>query len=179
VYSAVSQSLTPAHPPILSTTWPLPSQNRLLGARRVIPVGLALTFLGCFGPSVSTVSAPFGARTLSTQVVEGGIERVASVEGITEYRLENGLKVLLFPDPTQFSVTVNVTYLVGSTHESAGETGMAHLLEHLVFEGTDRHPNIPEEISRRGGRAKGTTSFERTNYFQTMPPTEAAPVPPG
>ena len=66
------------------------------------------------------------------------------MEGITEYRLDNGLKVLLFPDPTKDTITVNITYLVGSRHENYGETGMAHLLEHLVFKGTPRHPDIPK-----------------------------------
>lgn len=101
-----------------------------------------------------------------------GIERVASVEGITEYRLPNGLRVLLFPDPTKQTITVNVTYLVGSRHENYGETGMAHLLEHLVFKGTPRHPNIPQELTERGSRPNGTTSFDRTNYFETFQATE-------
>src|SRR5688572_30558730 len=60
-------------------------------------------------------------------------ERITAVEGITEYRLANGLRVLLFPDPSKQTITVNITYLVGSRHENYGETGMAHLLEHLVF----------------------------------------------
>lgn len=63
-----------------------------------------------------------------------GIQKITSVEGITEYRLPNGLKVLLFPDQTKQTITVNMTYLVGSRHENYGETGMAHLLEHLVFQ---------------------------------------------
>src|SRR5215217_2354347 len=74
-----------------------------------------------------------------------GVTKVTSVEGITEYNLENGLKVLMFPDPSKPTITVNVTYLVGSRHEGYGETGMAHLLEHMVFKGTPKHPNIPQE----------------------------------
>ena len=73
--------------------------------------------------------------------------KVTSVEGITEYRLANGLRVLLFPDPTKPTVTVNITYLVGSRHEGYGETGMAHLLEHLMFKGTPTHPDIPQELN--------------------------------
>ncbi len=99
-------------------------------------------------------------------------ERVASVEGITEYRLPNGLRVLLFPDPTKQTITVNITYLVGSRHENYGETGMAHLLEHLVFKGTPRHTNIPQELTEHGSRPNGTTSFDRTNYFETFAATE-------
>ena len=92
----------------------------------------------------------------------------ATVEGITEYGLPNGLKVLLFPDPTQPKVTVNVTYLVGSRHEGYGETGMAHLLEHLLFKGTPSMRNIPKELEARGAFYNGTTSFDRTNYFETL-----------
>ena len=72
------------------------------------------------------------------------LKKTASVEGITEYMLDNGLKVLLFPDNSAQTITVNITYKVGSRHEGYGEKGMAHLLEHLVFKGTPNHPNIPE-----------------------------------
>ncbi|HEY5075348.1 MAG TPA: insulinase family protein, partial [Pyrinomonadaceae bacterium] len=75
-----------------------------------------------------------------------GVERVTSVEGITEYRLPNGLRVLLFPDPSKQTMTVNMTYLVGSAVEDYGETGMAHLLEHMVFKGSPKHTNIPQEL---------------------------------
>nr|WP_243436157.1 pitrilysin family protein [Acanthopleuribacter pedis] len=101
-----------------------------------------------------------------------GITEVRNVEGITEYELENGLRVLLFPDPTKETITVNVTYLVGSKHENYGETGMAHLLEHLVFKGTPRHPNIPQELTERGARPNGTTWTDRTNYYETFNATE-------
>lgn len=97
-----------------------------------------------------------------------GVQKITSVEGITEYRLPNGLKVLLFPDQTKQTITVNITYLVGSRHENYGETGMAHLLEHLVFKGTPRHPNIPAELTSHGARPNGTTNFDRTNYFETF-----------
>jgi zinc protease len=101
-----------------------------------------------------------------------GVERVTTVEGITEYRLSNGLRVLLFPDSTKQTITVNITYLVGSKHENYGETGMAHLLEHLVFKGTPRHPNIPQELTAHGARPNGKTSWDRTNYFETFAATE-------
>jgi zinc protease len=100
-------------------------------------------------------------------------EKVTSVEGITEYRLANGLKVLLFPDSSKPTITVNVTYLVGSRHEGYGETGMAHLLEHMVFKGTPRHPNIPQELTAHGARPNGTTWFDRTNYFETFDASDA------
>ncbi len=101
-----------------------------------------------------------------------GVTRMASVEGITEYRLENGLRLLLFPDQSKQQVTVNITYLVGSRHEGYGETGMAHLLEHLVFKGTPNHPDIPAELTEHGAFPNGTTWFDRTNYFETFPATD-------
>jgi zinc protease len=97
---------------------------------------------------------------------------ITSVEGISEYRLDNGLKILLFPDASKQTITVNITYLVGSRHEGYGETGMAHLLEHMLFKGTPRHPNIPAELTARGARPNGTTWFDRTNYFETFAATE-------
>ncbi|WP_194778053.1 M16 family metallopeptidase [Pararhodonellum marinum] len=98
--------------------------------------------------------------------------KVTTVEGITEYVLDNGLRVLLFPDQTKQTITVNITYLVGSKHENYGETGMAHLLEHLVFKGTPRHPDIPKELTERGARPNGTTWTDRTNYFETFTASE-------
>jgi zinc protease len=93
---------------------------------------------------------------------------VTAVEGITEYKLANGLRVLVFPDPSKSTVTVNMTYLVGSRHEGAGERGMAHLLEHMVFKGSTKHPNITQELTEHGARPNGTTSYDRTNYFETF-----------
>ncbi len=111
-------------------------------------------------------------QTTAAPVLPKGIERVTSVEGITEYRLANGLRVLMFPDQTKQTITVNITYLVGSATENYGETGMAHLLEHLVFKGTPRHPNIPQELTSHGSRPNGTTWTDRTNYFETFAATD-------
>ena len=98
--------------------------------------------------------------------------RITEVEGITEYSLDNGLRFLLFPDASKPTATVNVTYFVGSRHEAYGETGMAHLLEHLVFQGTPDHPDIDQELTEHGARPNGTTSFDRTNFFETFPSTD-------
>jgi zinc protease len=95
--------------------------------------------------------------------------KVAEVEGVSEYRLANGLRVLLAPDQSADTVTVHVTYLVGSRHEGYGEKGMAHLLEHLLFKGSKKHPDVKQEFAKRGARWNGTTSFDRTNYFETLP----------
>ncbi|MBV7536140.1 insulinase family protein [Duganella sp. sic0402] len=112
---------------------------------------------------VATGSAWAAAPALPAGVVKG-----PSVEGITEYRLPNGLKVLLFPDASKPTVTVNVTYLVGSRHENYGETGMAHLLEHLMFKGSPKNKSIPQEFSSRGMEFNGTTSNDRTNYYEVF-----------
>lgn len=108
----------------------------------------------------------------SAQPLPAGVTRVTNVEGISEYRLANGLRVILFPDPTKSNMTVNVTYMVGSRHEGYGETGMAHLLEHLLFMGTERHPDIKKELSDHGARPNGSTWYDRTNYFETFQATE-------
>ncbi len=105
-------------------------------------------------------------------VLTAQLEKTASVEGITEYQMDNGLKVLLFPDNSAQTITVNITYLVGSRHEGYGEKGMAHLLEHMVFKGTPNHPDIPKELSARGARPNGTTWYDRTNYFETFNATD-------
>jgi len=97
-----------------------------------------------------------------------GVTKVASVEGITQYQLDNGLKLLVFPDPSKSTITVNITYLVGSRNEGSGEGGMAHLLEHMVFKGSTKHTNIPQELTEHGARPNGTTSWDRTNYFETF-----------
>ncbi|HKS42018.1 MAG TPA: pitrilysin family protein [Blastocatellia bacterium] len=101
-----------------------------------------------------------------------GATLVTSVEGITEYRLENGLRVLLFPDQSKQTATVNMTYMVGSRHENYGETGMAHLLEHMVFKGTPTHRNIPQELTEHGSRPNGSTNWDRTNYYETFAATD-------
>ena len=124
-----------------------------------------------FAAALVLLAAAFGALA---QTLPAGITRGPSMGGITEYSLANGLKVLLLPDPSQDTITVNVTYLVGSRHESYGERGMAHLLEHLLFKGTPQIPNPKNELLKRGARYNGTTSFDRTNYFETFPASDDA-----
>ena len=99
--------------------------------------------------------------------------KVRSVEGIDEYRLANGLQVLLVPDDSKPTTTVNLTYRVGSRHENYGETGMAHLLEHLLFKATAKHPEALAEFEKRGLAANGTTSFDRTNYTASFSSNDA------
>lgn len=126
-----------------------------------------------FAPGKRLLAALLLSGLLHGTIVNGqalpeGITKTASVEGITEYRLKNGLKVLLFPDLSKPTITVNITYLVGSRHEGKGEAGMAHLLEHMVFKGSTKHTNIPQELTEHGARPNGTTWLDRTNYFETF-----------
>ena len=118
------------------------------------------------------LSLLLAATVAGAQALPAGMTQVTQVEGITEYRLANGLQVLLVPDDAKPTTTVNVTYRVGSRHENYGETGMAHLLEHLVFKGTPTTKNVWAEFSKRGLRANGTTSFDRTNYFASFAANE-------
>ena len=104
--------------------------------------------------------------TVRAELLPKGITQVTTVEGITEYRLDNGLKVLLMPDASKPTVTVNITYLVGSRHENYGETGMAHLLEHMMFKGTLKNPKIDVDFNKRGMHSNASTALDRTNYFE-------------
>src|SRR5450631_121115 len=103
------------------------------------------------------------------QTLPQGVQKVTSVEGITEYAFPNGLHVLLFPDNSKPKITVNVVYLVGSRNEGYGETGMAHLLEHMVFKSAKSGREIFKELTdRTGGNFNGNTSYDQTMYFETL-----------
>src|SRR5262245_2796290 len=146
--------------------------------RDVATIAFAAVILAWLPSSVAAQNATAGRTQAAAPAAQAagqlprGFQRVTSVEGITEYRMANGLQVLLFPDPSKQTITVNVTYKVGSRHENYGETGMAHLLEHLVFKGTPKHPNIPQELTARGTRPNGSTWTDRTNYFETFAATD-------
>src|SRR3954468_4465772 len=114
-----------------------------------------------------------GALLLLVALAAAAQTRTTSIEGVTEYRLDNGLKVLALPDAGADTVTVHIVYLVGSRHEGYGEKGMAHLLEHMLFKGSTRVPNVKEEFTRRGARWNGTTASDRTTYFESLAPTRA------
>jgi zinc protease len=112
------------------------------------------------------------AQTNAQPKLPVGVQQITSVEGITEYSLPNGLHVLLFPDQSMQTTTVNITYLVGSRNESYGESGMAHLLEHMAFKGTPSHRDIPKLLNERGAKFNASTSYDRTNYFETLPASD-------
>ncbi|MHB8668096.1 MAG: M16 family metallopeptidase [Burkholderiales bacterium] len=127
---------------------------------RFLPLALALLL-----PALLT--APAHADPSATEA-PATIRKVTSVEGITEYRLANGLKLLLYPDASKDTITVSITYLVGSRYEGYGEYGMAHLLEHMQFKGTPQHPDIKGEMQRHGASFNASTSYDRTNFHETM-----------
>src|SRR5207248_3045352 len=96
------------------------------------------------------------------------LKKITAVEGITEYRLDNGLKILLYPEPSRPKVTVDLTVFVGSRHEGYGEAGMAHLLEHMLFKGTPDHPDVPGALTERGAQFSGSSQQDEANYFETL-----------
>src|SRR5258706_7035478 len=108
---------------------------------------------------------------LQTVIAHAVPQKVASVEGIAEYQLDNGLRVLMYRESSRPTVTVNLTVLVGSRHEGYGEAGMAHLLEHMLFKGTADHPHIFQLLSERGAQVHGSTETDPTNYFLNLPAT--------
>jgi zinc protease len=122
----------------------------LCSAACIFALGLATTVEA--QKSATALPISINVTPSLSNALPKGMVRGASIEGVTEYRLQNGLKVLLFPDSSKPTITVNMTYLVGSRHENYGETGMAHLLEHLLF--------------------KGTTWLDRTNYFELFQANE-------
>ncbi len=122
-------------------------------------------------PARKPTRAVRGARAASAPLpaaAPASADFVRELGGVQEYRLANGLQILLFPDDGQSVTSVNITYRVGSRYEGQGEFGMAHLLEHLQFKGTPAHPDIPAEFAARGVRYNGTTTVDRTNYVATF-----------
>ena len=143
------------------------------------PITALLLAAGILSPSFILAATPVEAaptqKTGKAAPNRAAAVKVTSVEGITEYRLANGLRVLLFPDASKPTLTTNIVYLVGSRHENYGETGMAHLLEHLLFKpsanfGIKKGTKTPVEIlNSTGADFNGTTWYDRTNYYATFP----------
>ncbi len=155
--------------------------------RYLIPFALAAALAACGGTN-KPINCPVCAQTAGNNAGNGATtgnagatdaawksgppKKVTTVEGITEYTLDNGLRVLLFPDDSEDKVTVNITYFVGSRLEGYGETGMAHLLEHMMFKGTPTHDEHLEVAAGARRPVQRHTSYDRTNYFETMPSTD-------
>src|SRR5882724_10967823 len=142
--------------------------------------------------SVTSASVAFGALVASSALAapKDGLAKeqpmaapdpaVLSLErfgqGIERLSIENGLRLVLAPDHNAKTVAVSVTYGVGSRDEGPGQSGFAHLFEHMMFQGSQhvakgQHFTL---ISERGGSMNGTTSTDRTNYFEVLPSSELA-----
>lgn len=131
-------------------------------------------WLGSFILPGMLLAALAGCRQDSPVPDGGGFTHVRTLGGVAEYQLQrNGLTVLLVQDRSAPVVTFNVTYLVGSRNEVTGTTGATHLLEHLMFKGTDAHnkpagTSLDQYLERVGARYNATTWLDRTNYFATV-----------
>ncbi|WP_306672524.1 M16 family metallopeptidase [Geothrix fuzhouensis] len=146
-----------------------------LSRRFILPLCGALAFALVAGDAPRPASAAYkaAAKVKAAKALPlPAPAKVTAVEGITEYRLANGLRVLLYPDASKPTITTNITYLVGSRMEHYGETGMAHLLEHMLFKGTKARPDTWKILNELGGDANGTTNFDRTNYYVSFPASE-------
>ncbi len=132
----------------------------------------------------STKSLLAGLLVLLPTLAAAPLERAESVSAravvqspktfevtFKEFRLKNGLRVILAEDPSAPTYSICVTYNVGARDERPGRTGFAHLFEHMLFQGSE---NVGKGehfilVQNNGGSANGTTSAERTNYFETLP----------
>jgi zinc protease len=121
-------------------------------------------------PSTSPGTKPPSPTASDPAIVS--LERFG--QGIERLTLDNGLRLVLAPDNSAKTVAISVTYGVGSRDEGPGQSGFAHLFEHMMFQGSQhvakgQHFTL---ISERGGSLNGTTSADRTNYFEVLPSSE-------
>ena len=113
-------------------------------------------------------------RQMADEQLPAGVTRVAEADGISEYKLGNGMKVLLVENRVAPVATVMVLYRVGSRNEAVGYTGATHLLEHMMFKGTPtfnsaKNTQIAATLQKLGADFNATTWYDRTNYFETVP----------
>lgn len=124
---------------------------------------------------LSLVASTFLALNSIASALPEGIEHIQTLDGIEEYQLNsNGLRLLLMPNEGLPVATVMVTYEVGSRNEVTGTTGATHILEHMMFKGTERFnssdgSDYSAQMERIGARSNATTYFDRTNYYATLP----------
>jgi predicted Zn-dependent peptidase len=120
--------------------------------------------LSFFAAAIGILSPPLTAPNQTSQVS-------MPVVRFVDYKLPNGLRVILAPDHSAPVIAVSVTYNVGSRNERPGRTGFAHLFEHMMFQGS-KNVGKGEHmllIQNNGGTMNGTTNQDRTNYFETLP----------
>jgi len=144
-------------------------------ARRTC-AGVLAALLGCAWASYATPAATTApaVTTAPAAASAGGYTFVKSLGGIDEYTLDgNGLTVLLAPDHSAPVVTFQVTYRVGSRNEVTGTTGATHILEHLMFKGSEnfndpKGNSVKQYLEKVGGQFNASTAVDRTNYFATI-----------
>jgi zinc protease len=144
-----------------------------IGCASVAALGAG--FHATASPAAAAAAAqPAAAPTAGSPIAVAGFRYLKSLGGIDEYRLDsNGLTVLLVPDHSAPVVTFQVTYQVGSRNEVTGTTGATHILEHMMFKGSEgfndpKGNSVKQFLERVGGQFNATTSFDRTNYFATI-----------
>ncbi len=159
------------------------SRRRATGAMAFAGALAALSGITVRGADAQDTGAARGRPTRSrsedgrsTAQADGDAARTSPLAGlaIRRERLANGLRVVMNPDATVPTVAVAVYYDVGSRNEEAGRSGFAHLFEHMMFQGSanvDRGEHF-SLVMNRGGSMNGTTSEDRTNYYETLPSNE-------
>ncbi len=144
----------------------------LFSAASLLVIG---TGAACAQPAATAAIAPAATTAAApAPAVVAGVEFVKSFAGIDEYRLaNNGLGILLVPDHSAPVVTFEVTYRVGSRNEVTGTTGATHILEHMMFKGSEgfndaKGNSVKQYLERIGGQYNANTSVDRTTYFATV-----------
>lgn len=135
----------------------------------------ALCGAGLLLSSITVRARSEGERIVMAQErLPAGVTFVTEADGIREYKLANGMKLLLVENRVAPVATVMVLYRVGSRNEAVGHTGATHLLEHMMFKGTPtfnsaRNTQIAATLQKLGADFNATTWYDRTNYFETIP----------
>lgn len=149
-------------------------RDRSFPFSRATLTATALAALGACSFQRGATGAPPSPAPVQATGPVAGFSHVKTLEDIQEYVLDaNGLRVLIKPDRSAPVVTFMVTYRVGSRNEVTGTTGATHLLEHLMFKGTDAHndaagTSVKQYLESVGARFNATTSMDRTNYYATI-----------
>jgi zinc protease len=149
--------------------------GRILQLPHTLCVALSLLVAGTGAACAQSAATPPGAASRAAPAVTvAGVDFVKSFGGIDEYRLaSNGLAILLVPDHSAPVITFQVTYRVGSRNEVTGTTGATHILEHMMFKGSEGYNDakgnsVKQYLERIGGQYNANTSVDRTTYFATI-----------
>jgi zinc protease len=146
--------------------------------RRLVWAWLTALAALCVGLplALTTARAEFEGEkiVMAQERLPAGVTQVTEADGIREYKLANGMKVLLVENRVAPVATVMVLYRVGSRNEAVGYTGATHLLEHMMFKGTPtfnsaKNTQIAATLQKLGADFNATTWYDRTNYFETIP----------